>query len=307
MKIFISWSGDRSKLIAKALREWLPHVIQCVQPFMSETDVMPGTRWRTVIAKNLEHCKVGIICVTKDNYSAPWLLFEAGAIAKAVDNSLVCPLLIDLDPGDLAKSPLSEFQCKKMDKNSIQEVITVLNSQSENPISGLVIESTFLMYWPKLESTLESIPVTRDEEAPNIEVSSEVTVKDIILQIQSLGKMISRRNELSHFDKSQFEFYPFEEQQFSRTLINSLNQYPMFKDLVKDESTLQKAKELLFSYKVKRISQLDYLFDPRIYTKIYNAARRVKKVDSENLLSLDEYFRCAMIIKESTSPERALE
>jgi hypothetical protein len=36
MKVFLSWPGRKSKSVAEALRDWLPSVIQEIDPFMSD-------------------------------------------------------------------------------------------------------------------------------------------------------------------------------------------------------------------------------------------------------------------------------
>src|SRR5690606_29258703 len=44
LKIFIGWSGTRSKAIARELRAWLPLLFDNVEPFMSDVDIDAGSR-----------------------------------------------------------------------------------------------------------------------------------------------------------------------------------------------------------------------------------------------------------------------
>ncbi len=85
MKVFISWSGERSKAVAQAWHDWLPNVIQAVEPWMSETDIAKGARWGMDMARELDETRVGIICLTPENLNAPWILFEAGALSKTLE------------------------------------------------------------------------------------------------------------------------------------------------------------------------------------------------------------------------------
>ena len=43
MRVFISWSGERSKRVALTLHTWLPDVIQAIEPWMSRRDLGAGT------------------------------------------------------------------------------------------------------------------------------------------------------------------------------------------------------------------------------------------------------------------------
>src|SRR5688572_16881222 len=101
MKVFISWSGARSYAVASALRDWLPSVIQALEPWMSAADIQRGAQWPLQIATRLAECNVGIICLTPENLNEKWILFEAGALSKILDRAHVCTYLIALEATDL--------------------------------------------------------------------------------------------------------------------------------------------------------------------------------------------------------------
>lgn len=126
MKIFVSWSGERSEGLAKALKEWLPLVLHFAEPWLSKSDIQAGERWSVEIAKELESTNFGILCVTKENLTSPWILFEAGALAKSMQDGRVMPLLLDIDFKEVS-GPLAQFQAKKAEQAGVKELIASLN------------------------------------------------------------------------------------------------------------------------------------------------------------------------------------
>src|SRR5258705_10132077 len=140
MKIFISWSGDRSKHIAAALKQVLPFVLQGEEIFMSELDITPGDRWGNKLNQKLEECSFGIICLTPENLTAPWLLFESGALSKAVNESHVVPYILELKPTDI-EWPLAQFQATVVDKPGTFKLFTSINKNREAPFSDFDLKT----------------------------------------------------------------------------------------------------------------------------------------------------------------------
>ena len=122
MKVFLTWSGRRGKQVAKALRDWLPLVVQAAKPWMSEY-IEKGAHWPKELASQLEDAKVGIVCLTVDSLAEPWLLFEAGALSKTKD-ALVCTFTLDVKPSEV-KPPLGFFQATKCTKGRRQQACDV--------------------------------------------------------------------------------------------------------------------------------------------------------------------------------------
>ncbi len=169
MKIFISWSGHTSHKVATILRDWLPSVIQSVEPYVSSEDIDKGTRWATDIAGELDQSAFGVLCVTKDNVNAPWLNFEAGALGKSVDKSKVCPVLYKIKRSEI-QGPILQFQSTIFEKDDVYKLLKSINDSCDGQtIPETRLEKAFEVWWPSLKKDLDAIP----EDNPVEEIKKE--------------------------------------------------------------------------------------------------------------------------------------
>ncbi|MBD8473781.1 toll/interleukin-1 receptor domain-containing protein [Pseudomonas sp. CFBP 8770] len=181
MKIFLSWSGELSRELAEALRDWLPAVLQSVKPFFTPNDIEKGARWSKDIAQELETSSYGIFCLTKENLLKPWIMFEAGALSKRIDASRVCPVLFGVDNADL-EGPLVQFQASPFNESEIRKLMKTLNSGlGEQRLEDNVLTSVFDMWWPRLNEKVTKIlerhaakPVGAASTRPEREILEEI-------------------------------------------------------------------------------------------------------------------------------------
>jgi hypothetical protein len=109
--IFISWSKKRSKHVALALKDWLPLLLETAVPWMSDSDIDKGSRSDEEISQALSNTKVGIICLTPENLDSKWILYEAGALSKTIDNrTRLCTYLLGGLEFRNVTPPLGRFQ-----------------------------------------------------------------------------------------------------------------------------------------------------------------------------------------------------
>ena len=190
MDIFISWSGERSKSLAEALRDWLPKVIQNLNPWISVSDIEKGARWLKDISEKLETTNFGIFCLTPENIEEPWVLFEAGALSKALGSSLVCPILHDFEPSALS-GPLSQFQATKLQKEDMFKLLQSINKcLGENALSESLLQEAFGVWWPKLEEKIQHIPPTKSRHKP------KRSDRELLVEILNTVRNLSRQTDL---------------------------------------------------------------------------------------------------------------
>ena len=167
MKVFISWSGPISGELAKLIYQWLPMVLQHVRPFLSLEEVEKGARWYTTVANELEQSNFGIVCLTPENLNSRWLHFEAGAIARSVDQSRVAPILFGLAPSDV-QGPLAQFQLTRFEKEEVRRLIFAINSGSaEVSLAEPNLERVYDALWPNLDACVSELRDNRGREADN--------------------------------------------------------------------------------------------------------------------------------------------
>jgi len=152
VNVFITWSGSLSRDLAVILHEWLPLVMQEVEPFVSEEDVRKGNRWLHEIQKRLANTHYGVAVITRESLSAEWLLYEAGALSKDLKESVLWTVLFEgLTPTDIG-GPLRQFLHSTPTKEDFWKLVESMNEKLERPLSERPLQETFDQFWPKLEA-----------------------------------------------------------------------------------------------------------------------------------------------------------
>jgi hypothetical protein len=204
LRVFLSWSMQRSEAVAQAFRDWLPSVLQNVRPYYTPDDVGKGSRWASEIRGELEGSDFGIIFLTPENISSPWILFEAGALSK-LEKSKVAPLLLGLEPTDVS-GPLSQLQLTKFNKDECFKLIKSLNRALETrALEPSVLANVFDKWWPELEEKVQTamqlpLPSPGTSKRPERELLEEVLERVRAIQLRPSGGIAPHRRPISLFE-----------------------------------------------------------------------------------------------------------
>lgn len=274
MKIFISWSGSKSKKLAEAFNKWLPSTIQAVKPYFSPNDIDKGSRWALEIAKELEETDIGLLFLTKDNIKAPWLMFEAGALSKSMENSRVVPLLFELEPTDI-KGPLTSFQSSKFEKEEIRSLLVTINNQLDDKgLDTKVLDSVFDKWWPDLNEQIDNILQSHPVDSTHDEIRTD---RDILEEILEHSRLIRSRDFLI---RSQIEtFLPV------RDTDPILDQRIEYLDLTVRAVNCLKAENIEYIGQLAQYSEMDLLKIPNLGRKSWS---EIKEELYKNRLSLGQ-------------------
>ena len=227
MKVFISWSGQLSNGVAKVLSDWLPSVINSLDIFYSPDDIQKGENWDARLSDELSKCDFGIICLTRENVTAPWINFEAGAISKEL-GAKVSAFLIDIKPSEI-KGPIKRFQATRFDKEDFYKLITCLNDCGEKQIESKRLERNFDLVWEQIEKNVYEIikknsgVVNQDEKVNDAGADA---VQEILQIVRMLANNSYRYNieDVADFIHQEYKMTPLLEKGRINTPTNRLLQ-----------------------------------------------------------------------------------
>ena len=189
MKIFISWSGERSHQVAELLSDWLQCVLQAANPWLSSKDIDRGSIWFSEITAQLSDTQNGIVCLTKANMNKPWILFEAGALAKGLSTNRVYTFLIDLKTTDI-QGPLSQFNHTTPVREDVYQLVSTINRGLASPLNESILSSVFETYWPQFEERFKQIVKTTTDEEVVFERADEDILSEILDSVRGIDKRL---------------------------------------------------------------------------------------------------------------------
>ena len=199
LSVFVSWSKDRSRIVAKALHERLPRLFHAVDAWMSAESIRSGAIWGRKLSEVLDRTSFAIAVVTPENQREPWLNFEAGSIGKRVDydDAYVVPMCIDMELGDL-EPPLSRFQAILADdKESVfrmmRDIRDLLKERDRPAPSDDALAESFELHWKYLHTAIEeakAMPATDPIPAR----SHEDKLDEVLKAVRTLQKQAVQRH-----------------------------------------------------------------------------------------------------------------
>lgn len=254
MRVFLSWSGERSKYLANLFKEWLPNVLQYIDPYMSAKDISLGERWSVNIEESLRNNDFGLVFVTPENIDAPWINFEAGALSKNLQSRLI-PMIYDTDVSILNNGPLKQFQSQKnFEKESIRELVKSINAISDDRSRLLNerLESSFEKWWPDLEKLMEEIPTLGEaNQNENKKIEDTFEKKALVQLIEKIDK-IERNSNASEINIDEldrfFDQLSIEVGNMISMNQQSMNQFKQYSGVLETNEQKEMMNKLLAAY-----------------------------------------------------------
>ena len=151
VEIFISWSKDKSRLLAMETRKLIQNTLGNEIELFFSPNMYKGTSVDNEIHANLLKSDKCIVCITADNFKNPWLMYEAGVVYGAhftkPGGSIVIPILFEHIPdwSSWIDKPLNRYVPIRLEKGNnnfktsreefkhfLQELANETNSEIKN-------------------------------------------------------------------------------------------------------------------------------------------------------------------------------
>lgn len=137
---------------------------------------------------------MGVIFLTVENRTKPWVLFEAGAISKGLTTTRACPFLIKLKKQDVDR-PLSDLHLTEDTEEGMLKLLQTINNamSKEQRLSQELLTETFKNWWQKFKEPYDRI--LEQDSQPVVKRSTDEILEEILLTVRNQQERIK---EMEH-------------------------------------------------------------------------------------------------------------
>ncbi|WP_052182725.1 toll/interleukin-1 receptor domain-containing protein [Rhizobium sp. YS-1r] len=191
MRVFASWSGKTSQEVATIFKKWIPNVLQDIEVYVSSQDIEKGDRWLANVNSTLQDTNFGISVITAANATAPWILYEAGAIAKSLGEGRLIPVLCGVQGFEIPNHPLTQFQyIKAPDAEQLLALVVSLNEHVEKRLPEDRLKETFRKWYPDFLEDYKKVsfapPPAKDVEADPVSTLVLPMLESLMKELRDL-------------------------------------------------------------------------------------------------------------------------
>jgi hypothetical protein len=137
--------------------------------------------------------KLGVTFLTPENINAPWILYEAGSLAKTIDDSTrLCTYLLGGLTHEQVKLPLGQFQHTLPEKDDTRHLVQTINKAvgEDDPLPEKTLNEIFDRFWPVLEEKIKLVPKAPAGLAP------KRSVEDMLAEVLDFTRSEINRRQL---------------------------------------------------------------------------------------------------------------
>jgi predicted nucleotide-binding protein len=174
--------------VAHALRDWLPLVLQEVEPWLASDMTQPGTQSNGIPDHFQDNAAI-ILCVTREALQSMWFHFGTGAAVRASPRKLIIPLAIGIEPSDITGPP-AVFQPIKFDNEGIRKLVLRLNDALEKPLDRDVVMG-IIDAWESPRAVFRDLSIFSKMPLLLADTDSDSPEPTLIDELRALTKEVS--------------------------------------------------------------------------------------------------------------------
>lgn len=197
LRVFVSWSTEPSREIAEAFQILLRKCVQSAEGWVSSRDIRPFSVWSQELDDQLAELVLGVLVITQDNLTAPWMLYEAGALANRATGGIggITCLLVDVRPTNVPQ-PLGRFQNVPVSREGVFELLLRIGELAPYPVVADDLSTMLEAHWAAFAAAVDAARPKIGKPAADGERSERAVLEEILTLVRDTSARPSRWVEI---------------------------------------------------------------------------------------------------------------